>query len=250
MSETNAGSRPLKILCIHGYRQNAQMFREKSGSLRKMLKKYAEFDFVTAPHRVPPGNQGSAAWGLQQEQQQNGEESLPEAEPGTSATQGDSDDPGERGWWFSREDDYFKSVDYSDISKGFDASAEMIVAKLEENSYDGILGFSQGASMVSMLCLMQQQRGKQWFKFAVLIAGFKSRSTAHDVHYSGRSEIPSLHVYGETDQIISESMSEELLQYFRDPTILRHPGGHFVPAASAQKKGYMGFLNDMKVLCI
>ena len=44
---------PLRILCLHGYRQNGTMFREKTGSLRKLLKKHvAEFVFIDAPHII------------------------------------------------------------------------------------------------------------------------------------------------------------------------------------------------------
>lgn len=42
----------LKILAIHGYRQNAEVFRQKTGSFRKMVHKWAEFTYITAPHKV------------------------------------------------------------------------------------------------------------------------------------------------------------------------------------------------------
>ncbi|GFO16536.1 ovarian cancer-associated gene 2 protein homolog [Plakobranchus ocellatus] len=238
-----ADNRKLRILCIHGYRQNGQSFREKTGALRKITKKYAELDYITAPHRVPPGNMGRAAW---------------KDNPGLAETEEAQEaDPGERGWWFSREDEYFKSTDYSDVSIGFEDSVDMICQVLEtgtteigkENTqvggYDGIIAFSQGASLLSMLSLIQQKEQKQWFKFAILVAGFKSRSSKHSHHYNGQATIPSLHVFGETDQIVSPEMSEELLQYFESPTVLRHPGGHYVPAAGPQKRFYVEFLEEM-----
>jgi hypothetical protein len=44
----------LRILCLHGYRQNGNMFREKTGSFRKLMKKHvAEFVFIDAPHLIP-----------------------------------------------------------------------------------------------------------------------------------------------------------------------------------------------------
>ena len=46
--------RKLKLLAIHGYRQNAKTFKEKLGSFRKLINKYAELEFVTAPHLIPP----------------------------------------------------------------------------------------------------------------------------------------------------------------------------------------------------
>ena len=42
------------------------------------------------------------------------------------------------------------------------------------------------------------------FKFAILVAGFKSRSQPHDALYQVPIEIPTLHVYGETDQVIEQ----------------------------------------------
>ena len=240
-----ADNRKLRILCIHGYRQNAQTFREKTGALRKVMKKYADMDYITAPHRVPPGNMGNAAWA---------------STPQEVESNGQSADPGERGWWFSREDEYFKSTEYSDVSVGFEESVEMIRQVLEAGTvgdreesdnhrgYDGVIGFSQGASLLSMLCLIQQKEQKQWFKFAILVAGFKSRSSKHSHHYEEKTSIPSLHIYGETDQIVSNAMSEELLQYFDNPKIGLHPGGHFVPATGAQKQMYIEFLQEMQKL--
>lgn len=46
----------IKILCLHGYRQNAESFRSKTGSFRKFVNKYAEFVFISAPHVAPPMN--------------------------------------------------------------------------------------------------------------------------------------------------------------------------------------------------
>ncbi len=44
----------LRVLCLHGYRQNGHMFREKTGSLRKLLKKQvADFVYIDAPHLIP-----------------------------------------------------------------------------------------------------------------------------------------------------------------------------------------------------
>ena len=37
-------------------------------------------------------------------------------------------------------------------------------------------------------------------------------------------------------------MSEDLLQYFVEPKILTHKGGHFIPASGPQKTFYTDFL--------
>lgn len=44
----------LKILALHGYRQNGDTFKAKIGSFRKAVAKLANVTFLTAPHVVKP----------------------------------------------------------------------------------------------------------------------------------------------------------------------------------------------------
>ncbi|KAK7109005.1 esterase OVCA2-like isoform X2 [Littorina saxatilis] len=220
MAESNLQNQ-LKILCIHGYRQNAQAFREKTGAFRKILKKKAELEFISAPNRVPP-------------LETTGEDA-------ELANEGDS-----MGWWFSRQDDCYHAQELSDCCKGYDQSLKLVQETIKEKGpFDGVLGFSQGAAMVSLLLGVQEQQSEKWFDFAILVAGFKSRSSPHDVLYSKKISIPTLHVFGDTDKVIPKEMSEDLLQYFEDPVVVQHPGGHFVPAAGPQKKVYLEFFDKM-----
>lgn len=53
---------PLRILCIHGYRQNGNSFREKTGALRKLLKKSVELIFMNAPHSVQQQANSVGKW--------------------------------------------------------------------------------------------------------------------------------------------------------------------------------------------
>ena len=39
----------LKVLCLHGYRQNEVTFREKLGSFRKLVGKRVELVFFSSP---------------------------------------------------------------------------------------------------------------------------------------------------------------------------------------------------------
>ncbi len=39
-------------------------------------------------------------------------------------------------------------------------------------------------------------------------------------------------------------MSEELMEYFETPSLMRHPGGHYVPATAKEKSGYIPFLEQ------
>jgi len=212
--------KPFKILCLHGYRQNDVSFREKTGAFRKCVDKYCEFTFICAPHPVLPMGH--------EDINQDG-----------------------RGWWFSRDNDYFKANDATDCDKGFDASMELIEKTFEEHGpFDGIMGFSQGAALASLLCLMRE-RGELKpvvdFKFAIMVASFKSLSTKHAKWYSGEEvkkvTIPTMHVLGSDDKVIRKGVTEQLFSLFGNLTKLYHPGGHYVAARPMQKKGYLKFLD-------
>lgn len=53
----------LRILCLHGYLQNGDVFKNRIGSMRKALKRRAEFFFVSAPHHVERQEDGASSAG-------------------------------------------------------------------------------------------------------------------------------------------------------------------------------------------
>lgn len=125
----------------------------------------------------------------------------------------------------------------------------MKTAVKELGPFDGILGFSQGAALVAMLCALQEQKLEADFnfRFAILVAGFCSVCSQHRRFYEGPAiTIPSLHVFGQDDRVIPEEMSRDLLPAFDGAQILVHPGGHFVPAASSHRQTYQDFLKKFE----
>ncbi|KAI3373760.1 hypothetical protein L3Q82_022345, partial [Scortum barcoo] len=219
---------PLRVLCVHGYRQTGASFREKTGALRKLLKKQVELVYLSAPHSVVP---------------QSSEDS-PEKENGSNPGPGGDEDP--KGWWFSDiQARSFSAQQQCEESLGLDESVAVVRdAVKDQGPFDGILGFSQGAAFVAMLCSLQEQNLERdfSFRFAIIVAGFRSACREHQKFYSAPLQIPSLHVFGLEDRVIPDNMSRELLPSFQDPQVLTHPGGHFVPAASAHRQTYQDFL--------
>ncbi|XP_033099458.1 esterase OVCA2-like isoform X3 [Anneissia japonica] len=193
--------------------KNAKAFREKTGSLRKALKKQAEFVYIDAPNAI-------------------------------SSTDND-ENVDQLGWWFSKPNQCFNAREDSTFCEGYEESVQVVVDAVKEHGpFDGILGFSQGASMVSFICSLQCKGDSRFsFDFAILVAGFKSLNSMHDSLYDQPITIPTLHVFGDTDNVIPKEMSEQLLKYFVEPQTLGHSGGHFVPASSPQKKVYVEFLS-------
>ncbi|OWF53579.1 esterase OVCA2-like [Mizuhopecten yessoensis] len=223
----NADDTKLKILCLHGYRQNGQTFRERTGAFRKIIKSRAELVFMTAPNRVPP---------------------LPGQEVDTPTDTPDKQ-VDQMGWWFSQEDDFYMAQDYTDCCKGYKESLDTVTQVFQEQGpFDGVLAFSQGAAFLSLICALRERSPTDTpyqFDFAILVAGFKSRQSMHQDLYTSKVSLPSLHVFGDTDKVIQKEMSEELLPCYTDTVILQHPGGHFIPASGPQKKVYTQFLDVM-----
>ncbi|XP_057325571.1 esterase OVCA2 [Microplitis mediator] len=211
----------LRILAIHGYRQSGSIFKSKLGSLRKSFKQKIDFVFAEAPHQVPPLQTDS-----------NEEE-----------TTGDT-----RGWWFNTADHTFIATEPSNLSVGFNDSVKVIENIFKDQGpFDGILGFSQGASFVSILCSMQQKKLADpliKFDFAIMISGFKSLCEPHAVFYDEKFNLPTLHVYGETDRIIPTEMAKSLSDLFTNKKVVIHEGGHFV---AGKKHIYNDFFNEMYV---
>ncbi|KAL9694256.1 hypothetical protein quinque_013541 [Culex quinquefasciatus] len=205
----------LKVLALHGYRQNGDSFKSKLGSLRKFINKYAELVFVTAPHVAPTMEAGAEA------------------------------DPTQRSWWFNKDDGTFKGTNKNGPAVGFEQSLKLVEKVWREEQCSGLLGFSQGACFVGLLCDLSA-RGMTSIKpeFAVLSSGFRSGSLVHLNYYENKVQIPSLHIFGETDEIIPKEMSQALLGTFIDPQVLTHPGGHFFPAQAVQKPAYVEFFRE------
>ena len=86
------------------------------------------------------------------------------------------------------------------------------------------------------------------FKFAILSSAFKSLTSSHVALFNrlngDKIEIPTLHIIGQNDQVVEHSRSESLAnEYFNNPTIVLHPGGHTVPSQTSFRDKYLDFLS-------
>ena len=209
----------VRILCLHGYRQNADAFKSKLGSFRKHVAKYAEFVFVDAPHTAPP------------------------------LTEQDAVSTEQKSWWFNKDDGTFKGTNLGGPAQGFEQSLRTVEsAWKKEGPFHGLLGFSQGACFVGLICgLAQKQMTLINPEFAIMSSGFISGSLVHKSAYEDAINIPSLHIYGLTDAIIPKEMSIALSTHFSCAEILEHSGGHYFPATSQQKQIYIDYFRDRLV---
>jgi len=131
-------TRPLKILCLHGYRQSGEQFRTKTGGFRKLFKKKCEYVFIDAPHFIP------------------------ETE--------------DRGWWFSQSEKTYDATEVSAVDLGFEETLNSVASEIKtQGPFDGILSFSQGACLASVICMLKAKGDERFqdFGFAIIAAGYR-----------------------------------------------------------------------------
>ena len=140
---------------------------------------------------------------------------------------------------------------------GLDVSISMIVEALQtQGPFDGLLGFSQGASMVTRLAYInavQNQCAKETsssssfpsavgetyhparfpsvlglFRFTILIGGVPPEELQACICSS--LAVPSLHIHGAADQYLNLSESLANMYLASERTVLVHSEGHNIPS--------------------
>lgn len=143
----------------------------------------------------------------------------------------------------------------------------------KEGPFDGIFGFSQGGMMASLLlqrqctfilCLLLSLRvlfgsltaiAFLWltvadptnspfsFKFAIFVA---SCDLGDPVYKNEQKvDVPSIHIMGETDAIVTIDRSQKLLELYNNPKVFVHPGGHYIPTSKEPKDALREFAKEL-----
>ena len=242
-----AGTRKLKLLCLHGFQQTAKSFRGRTAAIRKRMRTI-DFVYIDAPYELPPLEEGAEpkrSWlKAHPLNRDNPEAFTSRLDPalGLDAARADAD------------------------AFGWDATFSYLVRELRAlGPFDGVLAFSQGAAVASLLCARLSSMGELSgaFKFVVLCSGYRPKLTPASSSSSeapgtpnGESgagtpssylDVPSLHVFGGSpglDKHVPMRRSEELAEGFEPSTrvILRHDQGHVIPCGKTYCEGYARFM--------
>jgi pimeloyl-ACP methyl ester carboxylesterase len=115
--------------------------------------------------------------------------------------------------------------------------------------FDGVLGFSQGAALTSLLVGLRAAdgQGPVSFSFAMMVGGFKCDSPDFAGLYAAKENyrLPSLHIIGQSDVIVPAADSRALAAQFDAPVVLSHPGGHVIASTPPVKRAVARFLAEM-----
>jgi hypothetical protein len=207
--------RKLRILCLHGYRGSAETLQMQMRPLTQGLEPLAEFVCVDAPSLAI----------------------------------------GDFGWWHavSKVDDGLRhpGVDPPRMRyEGWLKTRTWLISLFQQNApFDGVFGFSQGATVTSLLVGLRdpcEAEDRISFDFAMMVGGFASNDGSHADLYQRKSEygLPSVHIIGGSDFVVPSSQSDRLASFFKDPLILRHSGGHVIPSNPQVRNSVVAFLQE------
>ena len=74
-----------------------------------------------------------------------------------------------------------------------------------------------------------------------MVGGFTSTMPQHAGLFRRKLIVPSVHVTGRSDPVVPMRDSLLLAERFADPLIIKHSGGHVIPAAAAVTASIAGF---------
>ena len=226
MSVSGAGGKA-RVLALHGYLQNAEVFRSRTGALRKALKKRCDFVFVNGPHEITVDLSGNAIKTCDGEDSQK-----------------------HYGWWVAPGGGPPRETT---SSQGWEKSLETLDDVIKrEGPFDGILGFSMGSAASSLL-LAAIESGRidsqQQFKWCLLFGGFVPRDPKLAAALTEKAlPIPSsLHYSGKQDELVVESRSLELFECFDEGTrsFETHPQGHCIPSLKEVRERVKAYVNTV-----
>ncbi|KAI0317406.1 serine hydrolase FSH [Amylostereum chailletii] len=240
MSESNS---PPKVLVLHGYAQNANIFSKRLAALRKTLGKSVELVFLDAPILLYPvdlaetfGTSSASASDLSA---LGAAEASPEAE-----------DPAlmPRGWW--------KANKERTSSDGMEGTLDYLKGVLQGQRFEGVFGFSQGAAMAAMLAallerphihppfLVDGEAPHPPFKFCISASGFKPVGAFAEKLFTESFNTPTLHVIGKNDVLVVPERSQTLVEVSANARVEEHDGGHFVPSKANWRQFFKAYLLD------
>lgn len=227
-----------KILLLHGYSQNANIFSKRMAAVRKsMAKDNVEFVFVDAPIVLQPADIPSN-WGVPLEALGAPEAAAADEDPSLTP----------RGWWRANPD--------RSIMTGIEESIALLRDMLSRDRYEGVFGFSQGAAMAAIISALLEKPdlhppflidGKPPhppLTYCVAVSGFRPSSPLCDALFTPSYNTPTLHILGKGDVIVVEERSQGLIDVSANKRVLVHDGGHFVPLKASWRSFFKEyFLN-------
>ena len=147
-------------------------------------------------------------------------------------------DPTMRSWWNRDGNDY----------EGLETCFQIIQQQtLGNQKIVGVFGFSQGARLVHLLALRHEQDPTllPWLRFVIMVAGYDAPlpdGCSNWMTNGKASSVPSLHVWGRQDSLVSPQQSETVTTLYQQYQVHIHDGKHCVPMKAPDLQTYVDFI--------
>eukprot|EP01066_Platyproteum_vivax_P010002 Platyproteum_vivax@DN4447_c0_g1_i1.p1 len=200
----NPKSRKLKILCLHGWKTNGRILMDQMRITKfiNLLEEYADLQPVNGPYEALTSAKDVVSF-------------WPNMKYYT--------------WWYFNENE----MRYDGLSESLDRLAHILAL---DGPFDGIVGFSQGGMMASILAILRQRedfRFAHQFKFVVTIASVMAhdvevREAAEGIRPISPFDLPSFHFCGVRDPMLKIVIEAWEYLYPAAPNII-FDGKHTLP---------------------
>jgi hypothetical protein len=166
-------------------------------------------------------------------------------------------------WWTVPKGKHWQTTDSYEKDK---ESIEFIKEVFRtQGPFDGIIGFSQGGVLASILCGLRNtdpstdHNNPLIFNFAIIVSAFPPSAADYlPLFEESKRHLlpPTLHIYGKGDTLVLPEYSKINVQRFHNPIVLevrleptnrtnqsKHEGGHYIPVTSQAKTVFRDFLS-------
>mmetsp|Transcript_18806 Transcript_18806/g.34128 ORF Transcript_18806/g.34128 Transcript_18806/m.34128 type:complete len:307 (-) Transcript_18806:128-1048(-) len=269
--------KPLNILCLHGSRQDEEIFEQRVQQLSRKLKGIANLKFISAPHELPIEEGQEVAmrcwWrnpNIRKLELNEIANSLQD-----SLCSLDSHKP-------------IHSIEYKSLLQEWSESFNLIKDTWNKGthsdgcstSYDGILGFSNGAAASFLISSHASMNPTDFLglRFVIIVGGYvpeplgdllavaknpklleretlgMESAPSSTISIESHSlptwpiEIPSMHIFSPEDRAVAEIESQKLYDKFdcRTAKVMIHDMGHCVPQRANHCQELVSFISLFK----
>ncbi|EGZ13228.1 hypothetical protein PHYSODRAFT_546949 [Phytophthora sojae] len=230
--------RKLRLLCLHGMYQDAATFSAKTKPLCG-ADASVDFVFLDGPFTIVP-----PILARQSKRASAFSAAAPSKPKRVRCAKKTTEF---RAWWRPLG---IHQEDPGSLDGDRDVLLDFLRAKLDEvGDVDGVIGFSQGASLAAWMCSHEARSELQWSpKLAVLIGSYLG-SPQYSLESGVVPDIASLHVFGSNDYVIPAAKSQQVVDIFKQEETIQnrvltsvHTQGHVIPKCDASRELFESFL--------
>lgn len=202
-------SKSLKILCLHEFRQNSQLLKKTmEPTVKKLSKLNITFDFYDSPIKYQ--NDINSDY---------------------------------RQWWSATKENILTLKNFDTVKE----SIHYLKQKWESDKYDGLLGFSQGSTLVQIFAYQIQNKiiNTKEPKFIILASPFPISDVEYNKYYRSQLVYKTLIITGSKDTLVSMELTLSLVKYLRNSKTIIHTGGHYFSTSTETYYLFRKFLQEI-----